>query len=250
MTLANNFFARLPWLRWSLEALLLAAVIVLFEVTDWDLKFQDLFYSVENGWAIHMHKTSGPGLFYYTIPKYIIGWACGLLTVSLFLPRKRLPKWWFSRWRTLYVLICVAATPCVVANLKTRCNMPYPSKIVRYGGMEPKRGIVEAFRQKKTPGVKWYHGWPAGHASGGFAWFGLAFAPLTLRGKRRGFLLALAAGAMMGFFHTIDGNHFISHTLVSGALSILLADLLFAICRKLLLSLQWRLSRKCRLLLG
>ncbi len=135
------------------------------------------------------------------------------------------------------------AVPCVVANLKSYNSMPYPSKLTRYGGREERKTVVEAFRHPRQPNGKRYHGWPAGHASGGFSLMGLAFAPRRRRWRWLGFGLATGLGLAMGVCHTMDGAHFLSHTFVSLFIAWLLAACLYGLLPRLRLFLSrphWR----------
>ena len=57
------------------------------------------------------------------------------------------------------------------------------------------------------------HGFPAGHASGGFALMILFFCFKKKKYKIAGLCLGLAAGWGMGLYQMWRGEHFLSHTL-------------------------------------
>ncbi len=212
------------WTSWAIPLLLLCLTILLAETTPWDEQLQSLFYSPERGWLLTLDKHRGFGLVYYTIPVRLIGLFSGLLFLSslwTLLKTRRFP------WRRAYVLLCMLTIPTLVANLKFHNSMPYPKKLAQYGGILPKRSLLQAFRTSREPNGKRYHGWPAGHASGGFSLMGLTFIPQDPRKRRWGFALATALGGFMGICHTMDGNHFFSHNLVSLFLAWLVAALLF-----------------------
>ena len=212
------------WTSWAIPLALLALTILLAETTPWDEQIQNLFYSPERGWLLTLDKHRGFGLVYYTIPVRLIGAVSGLLLLSALwslAKTRRFP------WKRAYVLLCMAAIPSLVANLKSHNSMPYPKKILQYGGTCPKRSLLQAFRTRREPNGKRFHGWPAGHASGGFSLMGLAFCPEDPRKRRWGFAFSAALGGFMGLCHTMDGNHFFSHNLVSFFLAWLVASLLY-----------------------
>ena len=225
---------------WSVPLALLAVTIVAFDVTDWDVRIQDHFWTPGVGWSVSLRKYSGAGLVYYTLPKLLLGlWGLclGGWCVWKVAARRVVP------WRGLYILCVMLAVPCVVANLKSYNSMPYPSKLTRYGGREERKTVVEAFRHPRQPNGKRYHGWPAGHASGGFSLMGLAFAPRRRRWRWLGFGLATGLGLAMGVCHTMDGAHFLSHTFVSLFIAWLLAACLYGLLPRLRLFLSrphWR----------
>lgn len=130
------------WTSWAIPLALLALTILLAETTPWDEQIQNLFYSPERGWLLTLDKHRGFGLVYYTIPVRLIGAVSGLLLLSslwTLLKTRRFP------WKRAYVLLCMAAIPTLVANLKSRNSMPYPKKILQYGGTCPKRSLLQAF---------------------------------------------------------------------------------------------------------
>ena len=223
---------------WVAPLLLLAAVLVLFECfPGWDIRIQDCFYSAERGWLVGGDDDKWLEFCYYQGPKIIL--------IPLFVVLVLYSAWRTIRtrrvpWRHIYVLACLGAIPGVVAALKVGNSMPYPKKLVRYGGTEERRTVVEAFQWSRADGTRHYGGWPGGHASGGFALMGAAFAPEDPRRRRTGFLAATALGFYMGIGHTIDGAHFFSHSLVSFCIAWLVAALLW----RLLVMLQEHFQRR------
>lgn len=215
----------LPMLLWLLT-------FALTELTKIDLWFQDFFYCQETGhWLVTFDKHSLAGQIFYVLPKILLG-VFGAFLLLLLLFRKiglRLLAW--DRLNLLYVLVCMALVPSLVAGLKASTGVAYPRKIVRYGGVIPYRNVLRSI--PRHAGEKRYKGWPAGHASGGFALFSLAFAASTAKGRRNGFLLATLAGWMMGSYQMLSGNHYLSHTAISMFLAWWLAALLAWYCQRL-----------------
>ena len=218
------------WSSWLIPLCLLIASIVLFEVTPLDTLIQDCFYTPGDGWLIKFSKRHGFGLVYYTIPKWLLGQAgvaLGVVIAWFAIKRRKIA------WRLIYILATMIAVPCITANLKADNSMPYPTKLECYGGKEQKRSLYEAFFVPIPEGSKRYHGWPAGHASGGFAPIGVAFVPERRRYRYFGFAAISALGFFMGICHTMDGNHFFSHNLVSYFIALLTAALLYQLFTKL-----------------
>ena len=214
------------WTSMAIPAVLLVSVIILFEMTPLDDIIQDLFYIGDGRWCIEFHKYSGWGLFYYTLPKILLGMfgAAVLFHGGWLFFRKRIKP-----FGHIYVLVCLGAIPGVVAILKANSNMPYPRKLVQYGGACQKVSLADAYLKPLAQGEKQYKGWPGGHASGGFAIMGLAFVFTAPRKRWRGFLAAVLLGFFMGMGHTMDGNHFISHVLVSFFIGWLVSALLYGL---------------------
>ena len=210
---------------------LLLVVLAASEMVAFDLCIQDCFYNQNSQqWLVKFDKHSPLGLTFYVIPKILLGIFAG--AVLLFAIRQkwgRLTCPW-NRTRLVYILLCLALIPSLVSILKATTGVAYPRKIDRYnGGSIPYRSVWQSIPH--YTGEKRYQGWPAGHASGGFALFGLAFAALGQSGRRRGFGIAVTTGCLMGTYQMLAGNHYLSHTLVSMLLAWLIAGLLAYVFR-------------------
>jgi len=196
------------------------------ECIPFDLWVQDCLYDWNSRqWLLEFDKHSALGLTFYVMPKILLGiFAGALLLLSIRQQWGRFTCPW-NRPRLVYVLLCLALIPSLVAVLKAHTGVAYPRKIDRYnGGSIPYRTVWQSI--PRHVGEKRYKGWPAGHASGGYALFGLAFAALSRSGRRRGLLIALTAGSLMGTYQMLTGNHYLSHTIVSMLLAWLVAGLL------------------------
>lgn len=214
-----------PRLQIFLPLGLLAGVLTICELTPLDLWIQDFFYDFHSRqWLVPFDKNSHLGLALYVIPKILLGAFGGVLLLLTLKPKwGRLASPW-SRPRLVYVLLCMALIPSLVSLLKAHTGVAYPRKIVRYGGAIPYRNVWHSI--PRQAGEKRYKGWPAGHASGGFALIGLAFAALSRRGRQIGAALAITAGWLMGTYQMLAGNHYLSHTIISMLLAWLVADFL------------------------
>lgn len=226
---------KLPWRTQRHCALLHRAVLPLAPLLlvvvggEWlpfDLWIQDHLYDWDSRhWLITFDKHSPLGLTFYVIPKILLGiFAALLLLLTIRQKWGRFTCPW-NRRRLVYVLLCLALIPSVVAVLKAHTGVAYPRKIDRYGGGNiPYRTLWQSI--PRHTGEKRYKGWPAGHASGGYALFGLAFAALSRSGRKCGLLIALTAGSLMGTYQMLAGNHYLSHTIVTLLLAWLVAGLL------------------------
>ncbi|HSI07790.1 MAG TPA: phosphatase PAP2 family protein [Rariglobus sp.] len=202
---------------WWLALIALAAVLAVFEATRLDLWVQDHFYDFQaHAWLVDDEGFWGR-VFFYKGPKIlIIIFAIGLLVLALGRTRwrKRLSRPPVRR-RDLFVVVAVLATaPALIALGKATTNVFFPSQIRRYGGFAPYVRTFEAYPQNDRP-AKPGRGFPAGHASGGFALLSLAGLARTRRGRWLGLLMGLSVGTLMGGYQMLKGAHYLSHTLVT-----------------------------------
>ena len=246
--------------------LTLAATIAFFEITDFDLRVQDFFFNFDSKtWLMPTPKESAwAAVFFYTGPKVlIIAFAVVLLPLAV-LPtrfRARLPYPLARLRRTdlFVVLLTLASAPALVGFIKQQTNIHYPRNIVRYGGDVPYVRLFEKFPETPgppTPAVettrnernrevenreadsatsprpcKRAAGFPAGHASGGFALMSLAGLATTRRCRLALLTVGLAAGWWMGLYQMFRGDHYLSHTLVS----MLLGYAVFLVWRRIVI---------------
>jgi len=217
---------------WWLALIVLAAVIVVFEVTSLDLWVQDFFYDFRShAWLVDDQGFWGR-VFFYKGPKILI------ITFAVFVLVLALGR---SRWRgrlssppvrrrDLWVVIAVLATaPALIAVGKATTHVYFPSQIRRYGGTVPYVVTFGSYPEGDRP-AKQGRGFPAGHASGGFALLSLAGLARTRRGQWRGLLTGLSAGTLMGGYQMLKGAHYLSHTLVTA----LVCWLVFLVWRRVL----------------
>lgn len=195
-----------------LHVLLLGGIVAFFEATDLDLTVQDRFYQGNRRWLIDDHAKV-PRLLLYTGPKallIVLGAGCFVAFVASY----KVHRLRAFRLPCLQVALALAAIPLTVASLKAFTNVYTPNKVLRYGGRQP---YVKVLGQYPTP-VKWSsrgRGWPAGHASGGFALMILYHALRRQRWRVLGLCLGLAVGWAMGLYQMLNGEHYLSHTVVT-----------------------------------
>ena len=197
----------------------LLVVVALFEATNIDLRVQDRFYDFDRQEWIVSKDAALPKLIFYEAPKaayvtfalVILG-----LVAKSFVMKERGDR------RLVVVLLCMISVPVSVGMLKDATDVYFPSQAERYGGKEPYVKLFEAHpeirkwtKNPRKPG----HGFPAGHASGGFALMGLCVFGRTRRGITLGVAAGLSLGWILGSYQMLNGNHYLSHTVVTNLLA-------------------------------
>jgi len=207
-----------------LPALLLGAAIVLFELTDWDLRLSDPFFDAarggwylkQNWWTEHFIHRGGRDLVVMIGVGSLLAWIGSFFNDT------------FRAWRraALYFTLCIALSTGLVALGKATINRHAPWDYQRYGGTIPYARLFAP----QAPSYPAGHDFPAGHASGGFALVGSYF--IFFRSNRRlaiiGLLTGLTTGSIFGFGQQLRGAHFFSHNLWTILICWTVALLLYA----------------------
>lgn len=219
---------RAPAFAWWTSVAGLIGALLVFELTPLDLLLQDCFYDfARQSWLVDGREPWGR-LFFYNGPKFaIIVLGVVLLTFALGPARWRerlmLPR------RALFVAFLTLATvPALAGFGKSLTNTFCPSEIRRYGGDVPYVKVFASYPPEDRPERRG-RGFPAGHASGGFALLGLAWLRPSRRWRTAVVVLALAVGWWMGLYQMLKGAHYLSHTVVTMLLAWIVA-------------LSWRLA--------
>jgi membrane-associated PAP2 superfamily phosphatase len=200
--------------------ILLSATFALFEFTTIDLWLQDFFYdhSTKKWWIDAEEPTLR--LLFYTGPKTLVWIIAGALLGLCLVPEKRRSRFHFGRRELLIVIATLATAPSLVALSKATTNVFCPYELSRYDGQQIYKKVCEPYgpderpvnkRGKPTRG----RGFPAGHASGGFALLSLAGLAASRKGRAIGIMIGLGMGWWMGIYQMLKGAHFLSHTLVT-----------------------------------
>lgn len=200
---------------------ILAVALLAFETTSLDLQVQDLLYNPEQRTWLVDRNAALPRFFFYDGPKVVLAGWLFCLALSLWRPGLFPTFCPSDRRRTLYVLVCMGVIPATVAALKDATNVFYPYKVERYGGKLPYRKLIYSLYQR--PGEPHSRGFPAGHASGGFAMLCLAYVAHTRRGRRQAVLAGMLAGWIPGVYQMAKGAHYLSHTVVTMLLAWIIA---------------------------
>lgn len=188
-------------------------VFLWFEYTNIDLQIQDLFYNFQTRLWLIDAKDPLLRLIFYSGPKGLI-WIIGVVAIAVAIFYKRLPKCRFARRDIIILAATLATAPALVALGKATTNTFTPVQILRYGGEMPYVKVIESY----PPSLhleKRGRGFPAGHASGGFALMALAGLASTRRGRAVGIGIGLIFGTAMATYQMFKGAHYLSHTLVT-----------------------------------
>lgn len=208
----------------AVTALVLAGLIIFFEVTGVDLWLQDRIYNLTGRhWLLDGNQPLLRLLFYDGIKLVFVAVVLLLLVLLLFFGNREPVR----RHRRGLLIVCLSTitVPLVVGLLKDHTNVPCPKDLARYGGEYPHVTLLyrypDTFRAEHQ--VRCY---PAGHASGGFSLLSLAY---LFRGRRKQ-LLGLGTGLVLGWstglYKMLIGDHFLSHTVVTMVLAWLLISLI------------------------
>jgi membrane-associated PAP2 superfamily phosphatase len=212
-----------------LSIVLLLGTICLFEFTNLDLTLQDHFYLQDcHQWMIDKRDPVLRLIFYTGIKVLIIAFGtlcffCWLLSYKV---------WKLAKYRRFCVLICLAliVVPATISIIKNISNVYTPNKIRRYGGDNPYVKVFERyppwFKQTRTG-----KGWPAGHASGGFALMMLYYAFTRRKFRILGLSIGLTLGWTMGMYQMLKGAHYLSHTIVTMFIAWILIIIIYRVTR-------------------
>ena len=203
-------------LRWSGAVLMLAAavLVLVFQVTDLDLRLADAAYDAAVG-RFPLKGTWFAATFMHVWVKQLL-LVGGALTVAAALvdrvrPWRRLGG--LGRWRLRLSAAGVVLVPLAIGTWKARSALHCPWDLSRYGGSAPYLRLLDA-----VP-VGWSNGacFPAGHASSALwlAAFCVWWLPQSPRKAAAVFAGGLAAGFALGWVQQLRGAHFLSHTLWS-----------------------------------
>lgn len=223
---------------------LLVAVFGLFEFTSLDVAIQDFFYdAATQKWWVEANAAV-PRLLFYTGPKVAI-WGFALVLIGLCLAPQKFRKRVFPSHlgrRELWIVIATLATaPALVSLSKATTNVFCPYELTRYGGSVAYKKVCETYAPHERPMKRGKsargRGFPAGHASGGFALLSLAGLGATRRARWIGGWVGLGLGTWMGVYQMLKGAHFLSHTLVTAVF----CWIVFLLWRRV-----FRVSEACR----
>ena len=124
-----------------------------------------------------------------------------------------------------YLLLATLVSTLLVSFIKAWSNMDCPWDLLRYGGQRPYVGFFEL----RPVGLARGRCFPAGHASGGYAWLALYFLFGVVRPGWRwaGLACGLGLGIVFGVSQQLRGAHFLSHDISTAAICWLVSLVLF-----------------------
>ena len=196
-----------------ITAILLIAVIALFQFSNLDIFVQNFFYNFETkNWIINKDEPILKFFFYDGLKTALIIFAVAIL-FSLILFRK---KAIIQKYKKGLMIVLAAAifVPLLIGSLKAITNTPCPCNIVNFNGKYPDIKVFDSYPKDfvQTSKAKC---WPAGHASGGFALMALFFLFKTAKNQKRALIGALIIAWSMGTYKMLLGDHFLSHTIIT-----------------------------------
>ncbi len=220
---------RRSW-RWRMPALYLLPALALVGsalaamVSGFDFWMADRLYALQGGnWVLRHSYLATKILHPAGRDASTIAWICVLVLCA---SCSRFPRWSHHRRPLACLAASVLLSTLLVSWIKSWSNVDCPWDLLRYGG-ERAYSHVFSIRPENTPGGACF---PAGHASGGYAWMAayfyfLAVAP-TLRW--RGLAVGISLGMLFGILQQLRGAHFVSHDLATAAVCWLVAVLVYA----------------------
>ena len=211
----------------------LTFTLLIFECSYLDLRIQDLFYKTDSGqWLIPREAALVRAFCYHGMKYGVILIGLSALVACCLPTRIRRGPVHLSgipRRAFLGVVIMIVSLPSFVGFLKSNTDVYFPSQVERYGGSEPYFRLFDDRPGNREPGDRG-RGFPAGHASGGFALISLVFISPPSR-RRKVLLFALAYGSIMAAYQTLNGAHYVSHSLVTVHLAFIFLIVIGAILR-------------------
>lgn len=199
------------------HALLPALGFALATIVLWggvDLAMADWLYRLEGGrWALlHNYVTEfllhdGAKKVNVVLGRVLLLAALASLWVSPLRPWRR-PLW--------YLTVTLPVSVSLVGALKKLGRGLCPWDLSRYGGDQPAISYFVAAPGQTIGG----HCFPAGHASGGYAFLALYFVCLQIRPQwaGRGLAVGIGLGLLLGVDQQLRGAHFLSHDLWTAAI--------------------------------
>ncbi len=202
----------------------LAATLALFHWTSADLWVQSFFFNATTGHWVWSKQEPISHFLLYDGPRLLLG-LIGVAALVLFAAQKWVS--WARHYRRglLIVALSVALVPTTTALLKEATNVACPRKLEEFGGKLPHVDVFEIYPEGTRPESR-QRCFPASHASAGYSLLSLVFLFRRKRSKVLAGITALAAGSAMAIYKMSIGDHFLSHTIVSLEIAILIIALI------------------------
>lgn len=196
-----------------ITSIIVVFIIVLFELSDFDIFVQNFLYDFESKtWLVNKSEPIFKFFFYDGIKVVLIILALSLLFSLIFLRKKRLIQEY--KKGLIIVLLSLVFVPLIIGSLKAVTNTPCPCNIEHFNGNYPNIKVFDTYPKDFVQQSK-AKCWPAGHASGGFALMALFFLFKKPLNQKKGLIIGLSIGWMMGIYKMIIGDHFLSHTIIT-----------------------------------
>ncbi len=202
-----------------------AAMTLVFWVTDWDMRLAGWFVQPEcggKGWWLDCHALLY-ALLYASVP-YISGLLfVGCLTI---IAVSTLRKRYFAlRLQAVYVLLVFVLGSGLLVNavFKDHWGRPRPSQVVELGGAQAYAPPLQYVANSEG------RSFPSGHSSVGFGFIAFWFLWRRRHPQRakRALWGSLAFGSLIGLARMAAGGHFLSDVLWSCVMMIFAAWVLY-----------------------
>lgn len=194
------------YFQWLAPLPLFILAVLLLEFFNLDLWVADKLYALEgahwnlkDSWLLEtvMHKDGKNFVVLLVLCSF------AALASTWFSPRMR-----HYRGGLGYLVASVAISLVLISTLKNLTHIPCPWDLQRYGGAQPYIPVFHALF-----GAGSGRCFPAGHASGAYAWVALYFFCRVYKPQWRMAALAftLLLGMSFGIAQQLRGAHFLSH---------------------------------------
>lgn len=206
--------------------------VAVVEIGDLDIKLATLLFHWQgSSWSYREHWLISDWL--HNGARKAAGGV--LITVWLAALASLIPATALRPWRSalVYLALVLPAGPLLVGLLKATLPVPCPWDLVVFGGQLPDAGgwwsTLDGWRMGASGCF------PAGHASGGYAFLSSYFVLRRLRPTWRyyGLGAGLLLGTVFGAAQQLRGAHFLSHDLWSLAICWLVALLGYKVWQRL-----------------
>lgn len=198
-----------------ITAILLIAVVLFFQFTNWDMSLQSYFYNFEGkSWIVDRKDSILKYIFYDGFKKLFKIFSILILilvVISLFKKINIIEQY---KKGLIILLLSMILVPALTVSIKGVTNMPCPNNLTEYGGRYPDVRIFDSYPKDFIQKSK-IKCWPAGHASMGFSLMALFFLFKKPRNQKIALGIALVLAWMTGGYKMSIGDHFLSHTLIS-----------------------------------
>lgn len=197
----------------AITAILLIAIIALFQFSNLDIFVQNFFYNFDTkNWLLQKEESILRFFLYDGIKVLLIIFAVAILFSLIFLRKKQFIQEY--KKGLIIVLLSAIFVPSLIGTLKAVTNTPCPCDIIHFNGTYPDIKVFDSYPKDfvQTSKIKC---WPAGHASGGFALMALFFLFKTPTNQKCALIGALIVGWSMGTYKMLLGDHFLSHTIIT-----------------------------------
>ncbi|MDD0973138.1 phosphatase PAP2 family protein [Pseudomonas fontis] len=194
------------WIALGIPALI-AVLLVLLELTDFDMNIAKLAFDPAAGQFIGRHSYFLEDILHDRAKEVVIGFS--VLAILGFVGSffaARLKPW---RRELGCLVLAMSLSTSFVTPLKAVTAVQCPWSLSEFGGKEIYSKLLEVRPQTDKPG----RCWPGGHAATGFTLFALFFVLRDRRPRmaRVALTVAFGLGVVFSVGRMLQGAHFFSH---------------------------------------